>query len=77
MARENPEKYGPYAKGWANRLAKLEARIGASKTEAPGSWDKDEAYRRIDELGDAEGWSLERRNAVKAKADKEIGKREV
>lgn len=76
LVRENPEKYGPYAKGWENRLAKLEARIGGPQTEAPGAWDKDEAYRRIDALGDAEGWSLERRNAAKAKVDREIGKRE-
>lgn len=75
LIRENPEKYGEYEKGWENRLRKIEGRLGGS-TEAPGAWDKDEAYRRIDELGDAEGWSLERRNLVKAKADKEIGKRE-
>lgn len=68
----------PFLRGKSAKevIAWADAKMGSTKTEAPGSWDKDEAYRRIDELGDAEGWSLERRNAVKAKADKEIGKRE-
>ena len=69
----NPFLRGKTAK---DVIAWADQKMGSTKTEAPGAWDKDEAYRRIDELGDAEGWSLERRNAAKAKADKEIGKRE-
>jgi len=69
----NPFLRGKTAK---DVIAWADQKMGSTKTEAPGAWDKDEAYRRIDELGDAEGWSLERRNAAKAKADREIGKRE-
>lgn len=49
---------------------------GVVPTETPRQWDKDAAYNRIDALADKEGWTLEKRERVKAVADKQIARDE-
>jgi|GEM_PF-5503863 len=49
---------------------------GVVPTETPRTWDKDDAFNRIDRLADKEGWSLEKRERVKAVADKQIARDE-
>jgi hypothetical protein len=44
--------------------------------EQPRQWDKDQTYDKIDALADKEGWSFERRERVKRRADQVIARDE-
>lgn len=60
---------------WADRKMGGTASGGRS-TEAPREWNKDDAYNKIDTLAKAEGWSFERTERTKRRADQVISRDE-
>jgi len=58
----------------AKNMAQLDG--SGHSTEAPQQWDKDQTYNRIDALADKEGWSFERRERAKKRADTVISRDE-
>ena len=59
-------------------VAKNMAHLDGSghSTEAPQQWDKDQTYNKIDTLADKEGWTFERRERAKKRADTVISRDE-
>lgn len=49
---------------------------GVVPTETPRTWDKDSVYNSIDRMADKEGWSVEKRERVKAVADRQVARDE-
>ena len=50
---------------------------GGGPQQGPRTWDKNAVYGQIDALADKEGWSPERRERAKERADKEIQRDEA
>lgn len=58
-------------------VAKNLAQLGGGHTvETPREWDKDQVYNRIDATAEKEGWSFERTERVKRRADQVISRDE-
>lgn len=75
VVNANPHLRGMKAKdviAWADR--KMGSTGGSSET--PSAWDKDQIYAAIDREADARGLTLEQRDRLKARADREITTRE-
>lgn len=49
---------------------------GGHSTEQPQQWNKDDTYNKIDTLAEKEGWSFERRERTKRRADQVIARDE-
>lgn len=58
----------------AKNMAQLDG--SGHSTESPQEWDKDAAYNKIDTLADKEGWTFERRERAKRRADQIIARDE-
>lgn len=60
-----------------NYVARNMAQLNGGHTvETPREWDKDQVYNRIDAAADREGWSFERTERVKRRADEVISRDE-
>lgn len=68
---QNPTYFGG-GKTVGESLAVIRGKVGGASTSAPRTWDKASVYSKIDQIADAEGWSPERRERAKSRADVEI-----
>ena len=72
IVSKNPTYFGK-GKTVGESLAIIRGKVGGgAPVNAPRTWDKAQVYGKIDELAEKEGWSFERTERAKARADFEI-----
>lgn len=72
---QNPTYFGG-GKTVAESIGIIRSKVGGAAASAPRTWDKASVYAKIDQIAAAEGWTPERTDRAKDRADKEIARDE-
>lgn len=75
IVSKNPTYFGG-GKTVAEALGVIRSKVGGSATSAPRTWDKASVYAKLDQVAEVEGWTPERLDRAKDRADKEIARDE-
>jgi len=75
IVSKNPTYFGG-GKTVGEALGVIRSKVGGAATSAPRTWDKASVYSKIDQIAAAEGWTPERTDRAKDRADKEIARDE-